>query len=291
METNLKIKDVVKSLETKLNTAIMQYIEGLGSEFSPLETDRYTTRFLLHTDTSKYNGFEWLKPTAQPNSDGSFSDSSISLVPSGKFVRLINGIVSVTGSNVEGGFTLEQKIPKNIAFGVSLTLLIPIIDENDSELITTIRDIIDNAMSLNYFGEFAGYNMSVVYSLGRTGERTSFKGIGDFISLNCEIDYAFVEGGINSTQMLVKYGNTLIYTTSKSISRVATQKSDVVLTENDNEAKSVTQSTVLTLQLDKPLQLGEFDRICTEFALIGDTGAVYPITITIPYGAGADEVV
>lgn len=283
----MKINDVVTNLETKLNKAVMAYINALDeSQSTPLETSRYTTRFILHLDTSKYNGFEWLKTTAQPNANGGFDNSAISLVPTGKFVRLINGVVAITGSNVEGGFTSDQEIPKNLAFTATVTFLIPVLDAEDAELVPTVREIIDNAMSLNYFGDFDGYNMSVVYSLGRTGERMSFKGIGDFMTLRCELEYAFVENGINSTQIVFRYLNTAIYTTVKSMSRVASQKGDVDLSSNSNDLKSLTQSTAFTLTLDKPLQKSDFDDICALFVLEGDTGEIYPVTVSMPISTG-----
>lgn len=285
----MKIRDVVTNLETKLNTAIVSEINDIQEEGEPtaLETDRYTTRFILDLDTGKYKGYEWLKKNAQRNADGYFDNSALSKIPTGKFVRLINGIIAITGSNVEGGFTAEQNIPKNLAFTATLTLFIPMLnDTEDNELVTSIREIVDKAMSLNFYGEFAGYNMSVVYALGRTGERMSIKGIGDFITLRCNLEYAFVEGGVNSTQMIIRYLDTAIYTTVKAMSRVASQKGDVDLSQNTNEQMSVTQSTVFTLSFDKPLQIGAFDDICARFILEGDTGEFYPITVSIPTRTG-----
>jgi hypothetical protein len=73
----VKIRDVVTNLETKLNTAIVSEINNIQERGEPtaLETDRYTTRFILDLDTGKYNA--WVDDTELPEGNIKFPDSAL----------------------------------------------------------------------------------------------------------------------------------------------------------------------------------------------------------------------
>lgn len=286
----MNVLDIKNNLQTKLNIAITNEITSkqANGQFTPLESDRETYRFKLFLDTADYQGYDYLKRGAVPNENGEFDDSAISEFPTAKYVNYLNGVIEIVDSNVEGGINITEDStsadPTNLTFTADVVFFVPLTsmpDADTMELIGTIRTIIDNAMRLNTYADFNGYNMSVVYSLGRTGEREIRKGVGDSITLSCAIQYAFVEGGINSTQISVKYGNTVIYAPTKALSRIASQEANVDLETDNNASKNVTLSTVFTLSFDTPLTNGDFGDIATEFLLDGDTGTTYSIDVTI----------
>lgn len=284
----MNILDIVSNLENKLNVAIKNKIsQDTQNEFyTPLNNARETYRFKLFLDTANYMGYDYLKRTASVTETGTFEDSSLSDILTNKVVRYINGVISVVDSNVEGGINLadnsQATSDTNLTFSANVLFFIPLTsaDNDTMELVGTVREIIDNAMQLNTYADFNGYNMSVAYSLGRTGERLIRKGVGDSITINCTIQYGFVEGGINSTQIRIKCGNSIIYAPSKSLTRVSTQEANVDLSSDSNSSKSTTISSCLTLSFSKPFQNTEFDGKAAYYMLYGDTGEVFDLEIS-----------
>jgi hypothetical protein len=284
----VNILDIVSNLENKLNIAIKNKIaQDTQNEFyTPLNNERETYRFKLYLDTANYMGYDYLKRTAEVTKIGTFSDSNLSDIPTSKIVRYINGVISVVDSNIQGGVNLSDSTQAtsdtNLTFSAGVVFFIPLTsaDNDTMELVGTVREIIDNAMQLNTYADFNGYNMSVAYSLGRTGERLIRKGVGDSITINCNIQYGFVESGINSTQIRIKYGNSIIYAPSKSLTRVSTQEANVDLTSDSNSSKSTTISSCLTLSFSKPFQNTDFDGEAAYYMLYGDMGKVFDLDIS-----------
>lgn len=281
----MNVLNIVSNLENKLNIAITNEItqkiqNGL---YTPLNNDRETYRFKLYLDTANYMGYDYLKRTATVNPNtGMFDDSSLSDVPTNKIVRYINGIISVVDSNVEGGVNLssdsQATSDTNLTFSAGVVFFIPLTsaDTDTMELVGTVREIIDNAMQLNTYSDFNGYNMSVAYSLGRTGERLIRKGVGDSITINCNVQYGFVEGGINSTQIQISHivnslVTNIVYAPSTSLTRVSTQEANVDLKQDTNSAKNTTISSCLTLSFSKPLQAKIFDTLAMNYMLTGSS--------------------
>lgn len=285
----MDILDIAHKLEEKLNIAleneIAQHVDL--NQVTPLFNGRETFRFKLFVDTADYMGYDYLK---RFDENGGFDSSDLSKTQKNKLVRYINGVISVVDSNVQGGVNFEDNFAEkdvNLTFTTNVIFFIPLTSEdNDTmELIGTIRNIIDNAMKLNTFAEFSGYNMSINYSLGRTGERMQRKGVGDSITLNCTIQYGFVQGGINSTQIAIRYGNSIVYAPSKSLSRVSTQEANVDLESDNNAAKNTTISTCFTLHFNKPLQQGDIDGQALYYLLYNRADAL-DIEIAILTGGG-----
>lgn len=272
----MNILDIVNNLENKLNIALENEIaQKLQNEqYTPLFNGRETFRFKLFLDTANYMGYDYLKRfSTDTEKPGTFDERDLSNTPKNNLVRYINGVISVVDSNVQGGVNLSDETQStsdvNLTFSAGVVFFIPLTsaDNDTMELVGTIREIIDNAMRLNTYADFNGYNMSVAYSLGRTGERLIRKGVGDSITINCNIQYGFVQGGINSTQIAIKYGNSIVYAPSKSLSRVSAQEANVDLGSSDNATKNTTVSTGLTLHFNKPLQYGDIDNAAIFYLL------------------------
>ena len=290
----MNILDIVENLENKLNIALENKVSQTiqNNQISPLYNGRETFRFKLFLDTANYMGYDYLKRFETV--DGKFNTADISPTQKNNVVRYINGVISVVDSNVQGGVNLLETTQAtsdvNLTFSAGVVFFIPLTgaDNDTMELVGTIREIIDNAMRLNTYADFNGYNMSVAYSLGRTGERLIRKGVGDSITINCNIHYGFVEGGTNSTQLVISYGNSIVYAPSKSLSRVSTQEANVDLGSDNNATKNTTISTCFTLHFNKPLQNGDFDLRAISYMLEG-TNNIYQIKIGIGWGGRMKE--
>ena len=272
----MNILDIVNNLENKLNIALENEIAQKiqNEQFTPLFNGRETFRFKLFLDTANYMGYDYLKRfSTDTEKPGTFDERDLSNTPKNNLVRYINGVISVIDSNVQGGVNLSDETQStsdvNLTFSAGVVFFIPLTsaDNDTMELVGTIREIIDNAMRLNTYADFNGYNMSVAYSLGRTGERLIRKGVGDSITINCNIQYGFVQGGINSTQIAIKYGNSTVYAPSKSLSRVSAQEANVDLGSGDNATKNTTVSTGFILHFNKPLQYGDIDNAAVFYLL------------------------
>jgi hypothetical protein len=263
----LSIKNIVKGyIEQRLNDAIESAIND-GSAI--LDNGRETYRFLLHLDAGDYKAFD--------NIVGGVYNQN-------KFTNYINGIVNITDSNVEGA---ESSI---ITFAMSLELLVPLrsldADSTDNtELIATIRNVIDNANIKNDSTVFDGYTMGVSYSLSGTGRRDLKVKIGDSISLYCYFNFFFVENGVNSTDIKITIDGKDVPAQRIGYSRVATQEADVSSESQDGSATNVTASTVFTLNFDKPVQKTPLDDIMRNWLLYGND-TVHEVVITEPFENG-----
>lgn len=289
----MRIEDIISNLTTKLNKAMVNAINTAHEQGTAtfLETEGETYRFHLVLDTGTYKGHDYIKRSAQPNENGGYDNSDISEFPTTKFVRYINGTVAVVDSTIEGGVNIiddpTATVPTNASFTVNVEFLVPVESVEDifiDNLVGEVRAVIDGAMKLNTYADFSGYNMSTAYELLGTGTRETRKGVGESISLMMAISYAFIEGGINSTQIVIRYGNTAIYAPVKAFSRVASQEGDTDLSADNNETANVTTSTTFTLSFDKPTQYSDFDTEAIKFALKGDSGVPLDITISMPIG-------
>jgi hypothetical protein len=289
----LNILDIVNNLENKLNIALENEIAQKiqNEQFTPLFNGRETFRFKLFLDTANYMGYDYLKRfSTDTDKPGTFDERDLSNTPKNNLVRYINGVISVIDSNVQGGVNLSDETQStsdvNLTFSAGVVFFIPLTsaDNDTMELVGTIREIIDNAMRLNTYADFNGYNMSVAYSLGRTGERLIRKGVGDSVTINCNIQYGFVQGGINSTQIAIKHGNSTVYAPSKSLSRVSAQEANVDLGSGDNATKNTTVSTGFTLHFNKPLQYGDIDNAALFYLLENNLQAL-EIELVISNGA------
>lgn len=267
----LSIKNIVKGyIEQRLNDAIESAIKD-GSAI--LDNGRETYRFLLHLDAGDYKAFD--------NIVGGIYDQN-------KFTNYINGIVNITDSNVEGA---ESSI---ITFSMSLELLVPLrsldADSTDNtELIATIRNVIDNANIKNDSTVFDGYTMGVSYSLSGAGRRDLKVKIGDSISLYCYFNFFFVENGVNSTDIKITIDGEGVPAQRIGYSRVATQEADVSSKSTDGGATNVTASTVFTLNFDKPVQKTPLDDIMRNWLLTG-VDTVHEVVITEPTSTGKKAV-
>lgn len=292
----MNILDIVNNLENKLNIALENEIAQKiqNEQFTPLFNGRETFRFKLFLDTANYMGYDYLKRfSTDTEKPGTFDERDLSNTPKNNLVRYINGVISVIDSNVQGGVNLSDETQStsdvNLTFSAGVVFFIPLTsaDNDTMELVGTIREIIDNAMRLNTYADFNGYNMSVAYSLGRTGERLIRKGVGDSITINCNIQYGFVQGGINSTQIAIKYGNSTVYAPSKSLSRVSAQEANVDLGSGDNATKNTTVSTGFTLHFNKPLQYGDIDNAAVFYLLENN---LQPLEIELVISNGVTQI-
>ncbi len=258
---------IAKHLQDKLNTAIVNDIAN--NDNTAFNNDFETYRFLVKVDTGKYKGYDYLKRSATSGAlDGTFAASELSLYRTNKTVYYINAIMNIIDSDVEGTsikgengavIALANKV---ITLTANVEFLVPLTDEGDDftqEMAGAVRNILDDAMSLNSYDDFDGYNMGVSYSLAETGSRSIRGGVGDSVTLYSTITYYFVEGGINSTQFRLSIDGVEIAAPIKGINRISEEETGTDLSSDDSSAKAVQTSSVLTVNFSKPTQNGAFD--------------------------------
>ncbi len=295
MSNTIQALDIVKHLEKKLNLAIVADINSATAENpSKFDNDRETFRFRLWLDTGKYKGYDYLKRGAMSNTEGSFNQADISLNLTRKYVRYINGIVSILDSNIEGVSIQDKTNTANLTFTASVEFLIPL-DNNDDdvryteEMVGSVRSIIDNAMMLNSYDDFGGYNMGVNYGIGSTGTRAMRGHIGDSITLSAAVNYVFVAEGVNSTEIRLFIDGIEVISPRKGYSRVASQEADIPSDTEDGASKNITGSTAFSINFDKPTQKTALDDIITswlfdvQFNGQNTHDMVHLVTIIHPY--------
>lgn len=287
----LNISDIAKHLETKLNQAIVNEItEAQATNTTTyFDNERETFRFRLYIDTGTYKGYDYLKRGAMPNANGGFNQADISLFPTNKYVRYINGIFSVNESNIEGANSV------NLTFSTSVEFLIPIDEGKDDtyhteEMVASVRRIIDNAMALNYYGDFEGFNLGVNYGLGLTGARALRGHIGDSVLLSAHFVYSLVENGINSTEVKMQLDNgengyIQLSVPRQGFSRVEVQEADNDLEQDNFDAKVTSISSQLTITFDMPSAKDELGNIVNDF-IVNGVNPARVLKITYPNMTG-----
>jgi hypothetical protein len=281
----VNITDIAKHLESKLNKAIVNEIET--SQSSYFNNDRETYRFRIYVDTGTYKGFDYLKRGAVSNAEGGFNLADISQYKTNKYVRYINAIMTVTESNIESVTSL------NMTFGINLEILIPIDAGKDStyyteEMVASVRNIVDNAMALNEYTDFDGYNLGVAYGLGVTGTREQRGQIGDSINLYARFVYNLVESGINSTEIKLTIDDTIsLNVTRQGFSRNANQEADTDLQEGDGISKVSNLSSLFTINFDLPSRKTPLGDMLNRFILTGQNVG-HKVKIEIPTSTGTE---
>lgn len=284
----VNISSVVKYLEQKLNKAIMNDIQEKG-QASYFDNERETFRFRLCLDTGEYKGFDYLKRGALPDNNGEYTKYQITPYLTKKYIRYINGLFTVNESSIEG---VESP---NLTFSVSVEFCIPIDAEKDDthyteEMVGSVRTIIDNAVALNEYNDFDGFNMGVNYGLGLTGTRAQRGLVGDSITLTAYFVYSFVADGINSTEITLTIDDTItVNVPRQGLSRQATQEADIDLLDQDGASKVSTISSVFTINFDRPSKKDALGDMITNYLLTGENIA-HKVVISIPTTTGNKRV-
>ncbi len=264
----ISILDIVKNLEDKLNSSLIEK----SSENTALDNGSESYKFKLFLDAGDYIGYDY------------FSDEKGN-VDINKRVKYINGLMTVLESNIEGALS------QNLTFSTMLELLIPLenASNNTMEIVGTIRNVIDEALSLNAYQKIENYNVGVTYSLAGTGQREVRAMVGDSISLFCYVSYSFVADGVNSTEITMKIDGCDVNSPRMGYSRIANQEADIDSNTTDGCATNVTGSTIFTINFDKPIQKSKLDDIIADFVLNGTTKAHY-VEITEPTENGQTTI-
>ena len=274
----LSTLNIVHYLENKLNSALEMNMSN-----PVLNNERETFAFKLFLDAGDYKSFDYIKQ-GYTIADEGFE----SVNPTNRFCNYINGILTIGESNVEGAdFPI-------ITFSTMLELLVPLRSLDDTgdsaELVGAIRDVLDEALSINEYGSFEGYNMGVSYSLAGTGQRDLKAKIGDSLSLYCYISFAFVSEGVNSSDYKLEikdYDGVYqeIDTQRKGFSRVSVLETEVSSEPTTGEAGCVQGNSVFTINFDKPVQKTIVDAMITDYLVFGEN-PVRDVRLTIPVKGG-----
>lgn len=265
----MRLIDLLEDLEKKLNAAIVEAIAG-GKEI--LDDGRITYRFRLCLDAGNYKSFNYLNDGMSPEQmDG------ISLKQTNRAVKYINGLLSVTDSNIEGTERL------NLSISTMLDLLIPLSKDkhNEMEFLSTIREVIDTALSANDYKAFDGFNTGIQYSIAGTGSREIRHLVGDSITLHCAIVYSLIANGVNSAQMKLEIDGNNVPFTRIGASR-GTNQTAVVNSNGNGNASNINTATVFSINFDLPLRLDGVGKLITDFIMLGDVKTKHTVKLSIP---------
>lgn len=180
----------------------------------------------------------------------------------------IQGNLLLVGNNVES--TQSGRI--NASLQTTLELLVPIIDAEDEdgnkELVSSVRSLLDSVLTTNGSGgKDKTIQYGYQYNIAVSGARATVPMIGDSFIFSIEIEWYFIEGGINSRDVVLQYEASIIDYTAFGIRRATTQESDVPSDSQNGSAKNVDLASVFTLNIAMPLLDTGFCQICTEYAL------------------------
>ena len=270
----LNTLNIAHYLEDKLNRVLK---ENMSNPI--LNNERETFAFKIFLDAGDFKSFDYIKQGYTVADEGFESVN-----PTNRFCNYINGILTIGESNIEGAdFPI-------ITFSTMLELLVPLrsLDESGEtmELVSAIRDVLDEALSVNEYGAFENYNMGVSYSLAGTGQRDLKAKIGDSLSLYCYISFSFVSEGVNSVDYILKIKDDngkwqTIDTQRKGFSRVAVLETEVSSDTETGEAGCIQGNSVFTINFDKPVQKTMIDLMITEYLIYGEN-PVRDVELTIP---------
>jgi hypothetical protein len=198
----------------------------------------------------------------------------------------IQGNLLLVGNNVES--TQSGRI--NASLQTTLELLVPIIDAEDEdgnkELVSSVRSLLDSVLTTNGSGgKDKTIQYGYQYNIAVSGARATVPMIGDSFIFSIEIEWYFIEGGINSRDIVLKYeASSIIDYTAFGIRRATTQESDVPSDSQNGSAKNVDLASVFTLNIAMPLLDTTFCRICAEYALGNrEIGKNMRISVSFPF--------
>lgn len=180
----------------------------------------------------------------------------------------IQGNLLLVGNNVES--TQSGRI--NASLQTTLELLVPIIDAEDEdgnkELVSSVRSLLDSVLTTNGSGgKDKTIQYGYQYNIAVSGARATVPMIGDSFIFSIEIEWYFIEGGINSRDVVLQYEASIIDYTAFGIRRATTQESNVPCDSQYGAARNVDLASVFTLNIAMPLLDTSFCQICTEYAL------------------------
>ena len=258
----IQIQELASAIDDALNRELNTY----PNKYPHLNSDWGKYRFNVVADTADYKRAE---------REGN------------KVTYFIQGNLLLEGSNVES--TQSGKL--NASLQTTLELLVPIVDVEDDdgnkEIVSSVRTLLDTVLTSNGAGTNAegtlikyGYQ----YNIAVSGARASVPMLGDSFIFSIQIEWYFIEGGVNSKEIKLRHNNVIIDYTAFGIKRATTQESNVPSTTGNGSAKNVDLASVFTLTIAMPLLNTDFCKTCTQYALgnrrIGQT---IGITVTFPF--------
>lgn len=155
----------------------------------------------------------------------------------------INGLLSVSDSSV-----LPAQNIKVVSQTAALEICVPLFNvNNDDEVISTCRNILDAYFSMFKVQSFPEgdkkYTVSALYSLAGTGSIEIRSGIGRSITFYVNIDYAYIENGLNSQNCSFTIDGVAIPYSSAKITKTPVNQSDA-FSNSDGKGKGLNMSYV-----------------------------------------------
>lgn len=205
--------------------------------------------------------------------------------------RYTNGLLSFGTSAIvpTTGVTIATQ-------GASLEICVQLLDEQtDEQIVAQYRNIFDT-----YFQAFTvqpidgvefdadgkevtkTYTVSAVYSLANTGTVELRDGVGTSITFRIDIDYGYIENGLNSYNVRFTLdGYPLDYTSAKITKSPATQGDS--FSDSGGKGESINVSFLRSFDFQIPATTTAFGNIIMSQVL--DDGLNTPHTLVMTYGS------
>lgn len=221
--------------------------------------------------------------------------------------KYINGVLSLMGDE-KAGVTPDTV---NASLEAVFEFVIPDIDrlytitEEDGSVIGTItfkdavRELVDATLSAaeqdymqdddeNYF------LVTTSYSFANTGALDIRPQTGESLTMTVFIDYSIVASGVSAANLEMWMPDASgvlvrIYPTRLDITRHSVQEG--VIPSDVDTSKTLTQTTQLTIAINKPLRFDTFDEAALKYTAYGGSVKKMNVKIIYPMGLNSDGTV
>jgi hypothetical protein len=275
-----------------INDGLNEVLKGYDT--APLVSPRGRYEFSISSDTSDFR-----EPEREGNS----------------VTWYINGLLSQSGSSaeyVDGVKDGENTSFKTITMNTRLEIVVPVIGEDkdgNKQIVEVMRSIFDEYFSQNGTGVLKDeggvwYAYGFDYNIPQSGIRAQRPMHGDSFTFLFSLDFFFIQGGMNSKNIVMKvrgniFGmngvvtsvNATVPYTSIGFRRNTTQEGNLFASSTGkvgNGVQSAVSSSTFTINVACPTLYGDFNDIVNYYLFHGKSDDL-TVILTTARGVGFDE--
>lgn len=245
-------------------------LENTLNEISSMDVE-----YKLFTDTGKYKKATRKINTVKPLVNGLFSLVSAN-------TEEANGLVVATlQSRVE--LVIPCRDDESDVYGYDESGEKTLIENGNETFISYVRNDLDSICEKNWSDTIDNFDVTGLYSLATSGNRTQLAGIGDCFTFTLYGYYTVVEGGDNSRNWRLYLDGEKVPFTNLTIRRVPSQ--EPLMISGATKTVCVGTSETLGISIQCPSIVNELCKTIKGYVLDGGLNDVHILTI----GAGKDK--
>lgn len=163
--------------------------------------------------------------------------------------------------------------------------VIEIIKGNQSK-IKSIRQALTNVFQTNEQKPFTSdgktYNVSIIYGLVETGERTQGYGLGDSFSFSANIYYFFVENGLNTNDVKYYLDGIQIPFQANTVYRTPTTDGNVYADTVNGEVRNIQTQSIFSVSFELPALKNNITKLVWNWIFGGGLNTAHILTVETP---------